>query len=92
MSELEDEFLKRHASGQSGCGPLQVTPDYQDQLRCDAEWRHWEDSGKWEWNESKKRRWAEGLWRGQHKRRKERSAMNERLRKRGKFLRSSYKG
>lgn len=34
-----------------------------------SEWRRWEEADKWHWDEVKRKRWAEGLWRAQHLRR-----------------------
>eukprot|EP00803_Ostreobium_quekettii_P000036 evm.model.scf_1408EXC.4 EVM.evm.TU.scf_1408EXC.4 scf_1408EXC:14406-18349(+) len=79
MSELEDEFLLSFMRTRSSSGAERPASEFQDSLRCDAEWRQWEESGKWEWNALKKRRWAEELWREQHKRRIDGRLLMEKL-------------
>ena len=33
-----------------------------------SEWTRWQEADKWSWDEAKRRRWAEGLWRHQRRR------------------------
>lgn len=49
----------------------QAFSDYQDFLRCEDEWSHWENLHKWNWKEQERRRWGESLWRDQHRRRRD---------------------
>lgn len=64
-----------------GMGPTDPGSQEQEVLRSNAEWRRWEESDKSDWQEGKRQRWAEQLWRGQHKRRLDRLRMSEHLRK-----------
>lgn len=46
--------------------------------QCVAEWRRWEESDVWRWNEGRRRVWAERLWREQQRRRLQRAAWRAR--------------
>lgn len=46
--------------------------------QCVAEWRRWEESDVWRWNEQRRRLWAERLWREQQRRRLQRAAWRAR--------------
>lgn len=46
-------------------------------IRTLSEWRRWEEANKWAWEGSKRRRWAESLWRRQHIRRLQKRAFQE---------------
>lgn len=46
--------------------------------QCVAEWRRWEESEAWQWDEQRRRVWAERLWREQHRRRLQRVAWRAR--------------
>jgi hypothetical protein len=37
-------------------------------IRVNSEWTRWQEADKWAWDEGKRRRWAEGLWRHQARR------------------------
>ncbi|GMH42367.1 hypothetical protein BSKO_10286 [Bryopsis sp. KO-2023] len=75
MARAEELFFKEYSA--SGVGLGQTFDEYQDWIRCDSEWRHWEESGKWDWEEAKRKRWAERLWKSQHKRRRQNQALME---------------
>ncbi|GAB4814711.1 hypothetical protein N2152v2_001757 [Parachlorella kessleri] len=63
-----------------GLGPHHPGSPEQEVLRSNAEWRRWERADRSGWQEHKRQRWAEELWRGQHRRRLERLRVAERLR------------
>ena len=44
-----------------------------------SEWTRWQEADKWAWDGGKRQRWAEGLWRHQHKRRLQRDALRRSL-------------
>lgn len=51
----------------------------QQEVREATEWTRWQEADKWSWDEAKRQRWAEGLWRHQQKRRIERAALRRKL-------------
>lgn len=48
-------------------------------IRINAEWTRWQEADKWSWDEAKRQRWAEGLWRHQQKRRIEQERMHQKI-------------
>ena len=53
-------------------------PGAQD-IRVNSEWTRWQEADKWAWDGGKRQRWAEGLWRHQHKRSLQRDALRRSL-------------
>ena len=39
------------------------------EARCQGEWKRWQETDKWAWDEAERQRWAEVLWRNQQRRR-----------------------
>lgn len=48
-------------------------------LRCDAEWYHWEEVDKWEWNAYNRQKWGQMLWHEQVRRRRENIKVKEKI-------------
>ena len=48
-------------------------------MREATEWTRWQEADKWSWDEAKRQRWAEGLWRHQQKRRLDRAALRAKI-------------
>lgn len=46
-------------------------------IRTASEWRRWEEANKWSWEGTKRKRWAESLWRRQQIRRLQKRAFKE---------------
>ena len=44
-----------------------------------SEWTRWQEADKWAWDGGKRQRWAEGVWRHQHKRRLQRDTLRRNL-------------
>lgn len=62
-------------------GPLASALALDEDLataQCVAEWRRWEESDVWRWDERRRRVWAERLWREQQRRRLQRAAWRAR--------------
>ena len=51
----------------------------EQEVREATEWTRWQEADKWSWDEAKRQRWAEGLWRHQQKRRIDRAALRRKL-------------
>ncbi|BDA43750.1 probable chaperone protein DnaJ at C-terminar half [Coccomyxa sp. Obi] len=62
-----------------GLGPMDALDEQQEEVREATEWTRWQEADKWSWDEAKRQRWAEGLWRHQQKRRIERAALRRKL-------------
>ncbi|KAK9915278.1 hypothetical protein WJX75_007018 [Coccomyxa subellipsoidea] len=62
-----------------GLGPMDALDKEQDDMREASEWTRWQEADKWSWDEAKRQRWAEGLWRHQQKRRLDRAALRTKL-------------
>ncbi len=74
------EYERIVAGPGMGGGPSEHPMDEEAlaAAQCVAEWRRWEESEAWQWDEERRRIWAERLWREQHRRRLQRAAWRAR--------------
>ena len=59
---------------------LSIVSCTRQDIRVHSEWTRWQEADKWAWDEAKRRRWAEGLWRHQRRRALARDATRRALR------------
>jgi hypothetical protein len=63
----------------SQCYILEKWVSHAQDIRIQTEWTRWQEADKWSWDEAKRQRWAESLWRRQQRRRIEQQHARQRL-------------